>query len=219
MAAFQHVLEGYKVADALAEVGAGASTFADWWGFKMETVDAIPYNAAIMHRQGVLTSLNSDSNDLGRRLNTEAGKAGRYGKLSDTEALAMVTLNPARQLRIDDRVGSIAPGKDADLVLWSQHPLSSYARPQKVWIDGREYFDQAADQAEQTRIAQARAELLQAALAEAPKGGGPGGPGGPGRKPRMLIDPTRYHVLDSRLAALRGAYHNGEAVHYCQGEH
>ena len=219
VAAFQHVLEGYKVADALAEVGAGASTFADWWGFKMETVDAIPYNAAIMHRQGVLTSLNSDSNDLGRRLNTEAGKAGRYGKLSDTEALAMVTLNPARQLRIDDRVGSIAPGKDADLVLWSQHPLSSYARPQKVWIDGREYFDQAADQAEQARIAQARAELLQAALAEGPKGGGPGGPGGPGRKPRMLIDPTRYHVLDSRLAALRGAYHNGEAVHYCQGEH
>ena len=219
VAAFQHVLEGYKVADALAEVGAGASTFADWWGFKMETVDAIPYNAAIMHREGVVTSLNSDSNDLGRRLNTEAGKAGRYGKLSDTEALAMVTLNPARQLRIDSRVGSIEAGKDADLVLWSHHPLSSYARAQKVWIDGREYFDQATDQAEQQRVAQARSELIQAALAEAPKGGGPGGPGGPGRKPRMLIDPTRYHVLDSRLAALRGAYHNGEAVHYCQGEH
>ncbi len=219
VAAFQHVLEGYKVADALAEVGAGASTFSDWWGFKMETVDAIPYNAAIMHRQGVLTSLNSDSNDLGRRLNTEAGKAGRYGKLSDTEALALVTLNPAKQLRIDKRVGSIEAGKDADLVLWSAHPLSSYARPRKVWIDGREYYDQAADQAEQQRIAAARAELIQAALTEAPKGGGPGGPGGPGRKPKMLIDPTHYHVLDSNLAAMRGAYHNGEAVHYCQGEH
>ena len=219
VAAFQHVLEGYKVADALAEVGAGASTFADWWGFKMETVDAIPYNAAIMQRQGVLTSLNSDSNDLGRRLNTEAGKAGRYGKLSDTEALALVTLNPAKQLRIDARVGSIEVGKDADLVLWSQHPLSSYARPRKVWIDGREYFDQDADLAEQQRIQSARAELIQAALAEAPKGGGPDGPGGPGRKPKLLIDPTRYHVLDSNLAAMRGAYHNGEAVHYCQGEH
>jgi imidazolonepropionase-like amidohydrolase len=218
VAAFQHVLEGYKVAEVLAEVGAGASTFSDWWGFKMETVDAIPYNAAIMARQGVLTSLNSDSNDVGRRLNTEAGKAGRYGALTDTEALALVTRNPAQQLRVADRVGSIKPGMDADLVLWSHHPLSSYARPRKVWIDGREYFDQAADQAEQQRIVAARAELVQAALADAPKGGPPGGPGGPG-KPRLLIDPTRYAVLNSRLAALRGAYHNGEAVHYCQGEH
>ncbi|MGE4070859.1 MAG: amidohydrolase family protein [Lysobacterales bacterium] len=218
VAAFQHVLEGYKVAEVLAEVGAGASTFSDWWSFKMEAVDAIPYNAAIMMGQGVLTSLNSDSNDLGRRLNTEAGKAGRYGGLSDTEALALVTRNPAQQLRVGDRVGSIKAGMDADLVLWSHHPLSSYARPRKVWIDGREYFDQAADQAEQQRIVAARAELVQAALAEAPKGGAPGGPGGPG-KPRLLIDPTRYAVLNSRLAALRGAYHNGEAVHYCQGEH
>lgn len=219
VAAFQHVLEGYKVADVLADIGAGASTFSDWWGFKMETFDAIPYNAAIMLRQGVVTSLNSDSNDLGRHLNTEAGKAGRYGKLSDTEALALVTINPARQLRVEARVGSIEVGKDADLVLWSNHPLSSYARPQKVWIDGREYFDQNADLAEQQRIASARAELIQAALAQAPKGGGPGGPGGPGRKPRQLIDPTRYYVLDSNLAAMRGVYHNGEAVHYCQGEH
>jgi len=216
VAAFQHVLEGYKVADVLAEVGAGASTFADWWGFKMETVDAIPYNAAIMMRQGVLTSLNSDSNDLGRRLNTEAGKVGQYGGLSDSEALAMVTRNPAQQLRIDDRVGSIKVGMDADLVLWSHHPLSSYAQPKKVFVDGREYFDQATDQIEQARVSAARAQLLQAALAQAP--GGPPEPGGPG-KPRMLIDPSRYAVLDSRLAALRGAYHNGEAVHYCQSEH
>jgi imidazolonepropionase-like amidohydrolase len=218
VAAFQHVLEGYKVADVLAEVGAGASTFSDWWGFKMEAFDAIPYNAAIMLRQGVLTSVNSDSNDLGRRLNTEAGKAGRYGGLSDTEALGLVTLNPARQLRIDDRVGSIEPGKDADLVLWSQHPLSAYARPQKVWIDGREYFDQNTHQTESARVDAARAELIQAALAEAPKPS-PGGPGGHGRKPRMLIDPTRYWVLDSGMAARRGVYHNGEAVHYCQEEH
>lgn len=218
VAAFQHVLEGYKVADVLAEVGAGASTFSDWWGFKMESADAIPYNAGIMLRQGVLTSLNSDSNDVGRRLNTEAGKAGSYSGLSDTEALALVTRNPAQQLRVDDRVGSIKAGMDADLVLWSHHPLSSYARPQKVWIDGREYFDQADDRAEQTRIVMNRSELIQAALTQAPKGGPPGA-AGPGRKPRLLIDPTRYRVLDSRLAALRGAYHNGEAVHYCQGGH
>lgn len=219
LGAFQHVLEGYKVADEIAAIGAGASTFADWWGFKMETYDAIPYNAGILQHQGVVTSINSDSNDLGRRLNTEAGKAGRYGKLSDTEALALVTRNPARQLRIEDRVGSIASGLDADLVLWSHHPLSAYARPRKVWIDGREYFDLAADAAEQQRVADARAELVQAALAQASKGGPPGGAEGPGRKPRMLIDPTRYRVLDSRLAAMRGAYHDGEAVHYCQGEH
>jgi imidazolonepropionase-like amidohydrolase len=218
VAAFQHVLEGYKVADVLAEVGAGASTFSDWWGFKMESADAIPYNAGIMLRQGVLTSLNSDSNDVGRRLNTEAGKAASYSGLSDTEALALVTRNPAQQLRIGDQVGSIKAGMDADLVLWSHHPLSSYARPQKVWIDGREYFDQADDRAEQARIVMNRSELIQAALTQAPKGGPPGA-GGPGRKPRLLIDPTRYRVLDSRLAALRGAYHNGEAVHYCQGEH
>jgi imidazolonepropionase-like amidohydrolase len=217
VAAFQHVLEGFKVADALAETGAGASTFSDWWGFKMETYDAIPYNAAMMVRQGVLTSVNSDSNDLGRRMNTEAAKAVKYGGLSDTEALALVTINPAKQLRVDDRVGTIEPGKDADIVLWSHHPLSSYARPQKVWIDGREYFDIAADRAEQQRIADKRAELVQAVLAEAPKGGG-ATPGGP-RRPRMLIDPTRYRVLDSGLAALRSPYHNGEAVHYCQGGH
>jgi imidazolonepropionase-like amidohydrolase len=217
VAAFQHVLEGFKVADALAETGAGASTFSDWWGFKMETYDAIPYNAAMMVRQGVLTSVNSDSNDLGRRMNTEAAKAVKYGGLTDTEALALVTINPAKQLRVESRVGTIEPGKDADIVLWSHHPLSSYARPQRVWIDGREYFDIAADRAEQQRIAEKRAELVQAVLAEAPKGGG-AAPGGP-RRPRMLIDPTRYRVLDSGLAALRSPYHNGEAVHYCQGGH
>ncbi|MFO1496647.1 MAG: amidohydrolase family protein [Lysobacterales bacterium] len=216
VAAFQHVLEGYKVADVLAEVHAGASTFADWWGFKMETIDAIPYNAGILTAEGVITSLNSDSNDLGRRLNTEAGKMVKYSGLSETQALALVTLNPAKQLRVDDRVGSIEVGKDADLVLWSAAPLSSYARPQKVWIDGREYFDVQADLAEQQRVASARAELLQAALAEAEA---PAGARGPGQRPKLMIDPNQYRVLNSTLAALRGAYHNGEAVHYCQGGH
>lgn len=218
VAAFQHVLEGFKVADVLAETGAGASTFADWWGFKMETYDAIPYNAAMLVRQGVLTSVNSDSNDLGRRLNTEAAKAVKYGGLSDSEALALVTINPAKQLRVADRVGSIEPGKDADLVLWSHHPLSSYARPLKVWIDGREYFDIEADRVEQQRIAKRRAELVQAVLAEAPKNSGAAAPGG-SRRPRMRIDASHYRVLDSGLAALRPPYHNGEAVHYCQGGH
>jgi hypothetical protein len=114
----------------------------------------------------VVTSLNSDSNDLGRRLNTEAGKAGRYGKLSDTEALAMVTLNPARQLRIDQRVGSIAPGKDADLVLWSHHPLSNYARVDQTWIDGRRYFDREQDRRDYTALLAERERLLQKALPE-----------------------------------------------------
>lgn len=217
VAAFQHVLEGYKVADALAEVGAGASTFSDWWGFKMEAYDAIPYNAAIMTGQRVITSLNSDSNDLGRRLNTEAGKTVKYGGLTPTQALALVTINPARQLRVDSQVGSIEVGKDADLVLWNHPPLSSYARPQKVWIDGREYFDLQADAAEQQRVAAERANLIQQALAAAPKGP-PAGPRGPGQRPKLLVDPGQFRVINSSLAALRGAYHNGEAVHFCQGE-
>src|SRR5215471_7059174 len=126
----QHVLEGYKVAKEIAAHGAGASTFSDWWSYKMEAFDAIPYNAAIMQKKGVLVYLNS-----------EAGKAMKYGGLSETEALAMVTLNPAKQLGIDNRVGSIEVGKDADLVIYDKFPLSDYAKVQKVLIDGTVYFD------------------------------------------------------------------------------
>jgi imidazolonepropionase-like amidohydrolase len=155
----QHVLEGYKVAKEIAAHGAGASTFSDWWSYKVEAFDAIPFNAAIMTKKGVVVSLNSDDAELMRHLNTEAGKAMKYGGMSETEALAMVTLNPAKQLGIDNRVGSIEVGKDADLVLYDKFPLSDYAKVQKVLIDGTVYFDRdkevtgrAAKQAEKQKL-------------------------------------------------------------------
>ncbi len=141
----QHVLEGYKVAKEIAAHGAGASTFSDWWSYKAEAYDATPYNAAIMARKGVVVSLNSDSDELQRHLNLEAAKTMRYGGLSETEALAMVTINPAKQLGVEDKVGSIEVGKSADLVLFDQHPLSNASKPLKVWIDGHEYFDRDKD--------------------------------------------------------------------------
>jgi imidazolonepropionase-like amidohydrolase len=142
---FQHVLEGYKVAKEIAAHGAGASTFSDWWSYKIEAFGASPYNAAIMTRKGVVVSLNSDSDELQRHLNLEAAKTIRYGGLSETEALALVTINPAKQLGIDDRVGSIELGKSADVVLFDKHPLSGYSKALKVWIDGHEYFDRDKD--------------------------------------------------------------------------
>ena len=141
----QHVLEGYKVAKEIAAHGAGASTFSDWWAYKAEAFDAIPYNAAIMVRKGVLVSLNSDSAELMRHLNTEAAKAMKYGGLDETEALSLVTINPAKQLSIEGRVGSIEPGKDADLAIFDKHPLSNYAKVTKVLIDGEVYFDREKD--------------------------------------------------------------------------
>jgi imidazolonepropionase-like amidohydrolase len=144
----QHVLEGYKVAKEIAEHGAGASTFSDWWSYKLEAFDAIPYNAAIMTRKGVLVSLNSDDAELMRHLNNEAAKTMKYGGLSETEALSLVTINPAKQLMIDNRVGSIEAGKDADIVIFDKHPLSNYAKVQKVFIDGQIYFDRDKDLAD-----------------------------------------------------------------------
>lgn len=155
----QHVLEGYKVAREIAAHGAGASTFSDWWAYKIEAYDAIPYNAAIMHRKGVLVSINSDSAEVMRHLNTEAAKTMKYGGLSEEEALALITINPARQLMIDDQVGSIEPGKAADLVLYDRHPLSNYAKVQKVFIDGQLYFDRQKD-LEQRAARQVRKQAL-----------------------------------------------------------
>jgi imidazolonepropionase-like amidohydrolase len=137
----QHGLEAYKVAKEIAAHGAGVSTFSDWWAYKVEAIDAIPYNAAILQKKGVVVSLNSDDEELMRRLNTEASKVLKYGGLSENEALAMITLNPAKQLGIDNRVGSIDAGKDADLVLYDKNPLSQFAKVQKVLIDGTVYFD------------------------------------------------------------------------------
>ena len=157
---FQHVLEGYRVADELAAHGAGASTFSDWWSFKTEAFEAIPYNAAILTRRGVLTSLNSDDANLARRLNLEAAKVVHYGELSREQALAMVTINPARQLQIDQRVGSLAPGKDADVVVWSGDPLSVFSRADLTFVDGQVRFSREADRAHRAVVAEARDRLV-----------------------------------------------------------
>jgi imidazolonepropionase-like amidohydrolase len=160
IATFQHVLEGYKVADEIARHGAGASTFSDWWAYKVEAYDAIPYNAALMTQRGVTVSINSDSREEMRHLNQEAAKTMRYGGLSETEALRLVTLNPAQQLGIADRVGSIEVGKDADLVVFNNHPLSVYSQVEQTLIDGQVYFDRQADLARRTALAAERAALL-----------------------------------------------------------
>ncbi|HLJ44949.1 MAG TPA: amidohydrolase family protein [Bryobacteraceae bacterium] len=141
----QHVLEGYKVAKEIADHGTGASTFSDWWAYKLEAFDAIPYNAAIMTRKGVIVSLNSDDAQLMRHLNDEAAKTMKYGGLTEDEALALITINPAKQLMIDNKVGSIEVGKDADLAIYDEHPLSNYAKVDKVFIDGELYFDRDKD--------------------------------------------------------------------------
>jgi imidazolonepropionase-like amidohydrolase len=162
IATFQHVLEGYKVAKEIAAHGAGASTFSDWWAYKVEAADAIPYNAAIMVKKGVLTSVNSDSAELARRLNTEAAKSVRWGGLTDDEALALVTINPAKQLRVDRRVGSLEVGKDADVVVWTHHPLSSYAIADRVYIDGTLYYDRISEDARLTALKKEKADLAAA---------------------------------------------------------
>jgi len=169
---FQHILEGYKVADVMAKHGAGGSSFSDWWAYKWEVYDAIPYNGALMHEQGVLVSFNSDSDELARRMNWEAAKAVKYGGVPEEEALKFVTLNPAKQLMIDHRVGSLEPGKDADFVIWSGHPFSTYSRCEQTWVDGRRYFDREEDQKMNAEVQRQRAELIQKALA-AKKAGGP----------------------------------------------
>lgn len=138
---FTHILEGYKVADKMKEHGVGGSTFSDWWAYKYEVNDAIPYNGAIMHEQGVLVAFNSDDAEMSRRLNQEAAKAIKYGNVSEEDAWKFVTLNPAKLLHIEDRTGSIKVGKDADLVLWSDHPMSIYAKAERTLIEGKTYFD------------------------------------------------------------------------------
>ena len=161
----QHILEGYKVADRMAQHGAMGSSFSDWWAYKFEVFDAIPYNGALMHERGVVVSFNSDDRELARHLNTEAAKATKYGGVPEMEALKFVTLNPAKQLRIDQYVGSLAVGKHADLVVWSGRPLSTLTRCEQTWIDGRRYFDLDRDRQLRTRDTALRAELIQKVLA------------------------------------------------------
>ena len=160
---FQHVLEGYKVADEIAAAGTGASTFSDWWAYKVEAYDAIPYNAALMVKRGVLVSINSDDAAEATHLNQEAAKSIRYGGLTHDEALKLVTLNPAIQLGIDKRVGSIDVGKDADLAIYNHDPLSAYAVVQKTLIDGRVYFDREKDLAGRAALNKEKTDLLEKA--------------------------------------------------------
>ena len=160
IASLIHVLEGYKVANEIAEHGAGGSTFSDWWGYKMEAYDAIPYNAALMTERGVVACINSDSGEEMRHLNQEAAKAMRWGGMSETEALKLVTLNPAIMLGIDDRVGSIEVGKDADLAIFTNHPLSVYAVVEKTLIDGLVYFDRDIDRERREALQQEKQALL-----------------------------------------------------------
>ncbi len=164
IATLQHVLEGYKIAEVIAKHGAGASTFSDWWAYKFEVYDATPYNGALMEKVGVVTSFNSDSDELARRLNLEAAKAVKYGGLSEEEALKLVTINPAKQLRIDRYVGSLEPGKHADFVIWSGNPLSTYTICEQTWIEGRKYFDRNEDLKIREEVKKQRAFIIQKIL-------------------------------------------------------
>ena len=167
---FTHILEGYKVADKMKEHGVGASTFSDWWAYKFEVNDAIPYNAAIMHNVGLVTAINSDDAEMSRRLNQEAGKTVKYGGVSEEEAWKMVTLNPAKLLHLDDKVGSLKVGKDADVVLWSDHPLSVYAKAEKTIIEGATYFDIKRDAMLQDQIQKEKSELINMMMQDKNKG-------------------------------------------------
>jgi imidazolonepropionase-like amidohydrolase len=167
---FTHILEGYKVADKMKRHGVNASTFADWWAYKYEVIDAIPHNAGILHRMGVTVAINSDDAEMGRRLNQEAAKIIKYTGISEEDAWKMVTLNPAKMLHIDNRTGSIKIGKDADIVLWNNNPLSIYAKPEMTFVDGICYYSLATDEQLRKQIAQTRQRLI-ALLLQAQKNG------------------------------------------------
>ncbi len=224
---FQHGLEVYKVAEAVKDHAIGASLFSDWWAYKVEVQDAIPHAGPLQAAVGVLTSYNSDSDELARRMNVEAAKALRYSTLSDSGAFALapeqalhfVTINPAIQLGIADRVGSIEKGKDADLVVWSGDPLSSFSRAESVWIDGREHFSLARDAELRERNAAHRARIVQKILAEGAKkkpdkkDGEPKENGEAEEKPpeslreRMLVEARRRHYLSLYLRGIDPADH------------
>jgi imidazolonepropionase-like amidohydrolase len=184
----QHALEGYKVAPEIARHGAAASIFIDNWGYKMEAYDAIPYAAVILARAGVSVSINSDSDERARRLNIEAAKAMKYGDLTEEEALRMITLNPAQQLGIEARVGSIDVGKDADLAIWNGHPFSVYSRVETTLIDGEIFFDRQQDISRRAEMERERAALEQAEPNRPPAQGGTPPPVPRGRRPAYSDD-------------------------------
>ncbi|MCE3295976.1 MAG: hypothetical protein K0R65_1690 [Crocinitomicaceae bacterium] len=168
---FTHILEGYKVADKMKAHGAGGSTFADWWAYKFEVTDAIPYNAALMHKMGVVTAINSDDAEMGRRLNQEAGKVVKYGGVSEEDAWKMVTLNPAKLLHLDDHMGSVKVGKDADLVLWTANPLSIEAKVEMTVVDGEVLFNAKNDLELRKKVAAERSRIIGRMLESNEKGG------------------------------------------------
>lgn len=227
VATFQHVLEGYKVADAMAEIGAGGSTFSDWWAYKFEVIDAIPYNGVLMQRAGVNVSFNSDSSELARRMNTEAAKAVRYGGMSETDALNLVTINPARQLGVGDQVGSLEEGKDGDFVLWSDNPLSTFAVAEQTWVDGRKYFDREIDRRWQQQVMAERRRLIQLALPERLKAikvaeGKPPTADDPAEGgelidpgPERIADHLHHDAEEHVLLQYRGLYHDGQDLMLC----
>jgi len=179
---FTHILEGYKVADKMKAHGINGSTFSDWWAYKMEVAEAMAYNGTLMHDAGVNVAFNSDDDEMARRLNQEAGKAVAYGHMSEEEALKLVTLNPAKMLHVENRVGSIKAGKDADLVLWSADPLSIYAVAEKTYVDGIPYWDIDKDAANQKALKADEARIIQKMIAAKNKGAITQRP--PGRRPR-----------------------------------
>ncbi|HVP14483.1 MAG TPA: amidohydrolase family protein, partial [Terriglobales bacterium] len=194
---FEHTLEGYKIADEMAAHGAAANTFSDWWAYKMEVIDAIPWNGAIMTKRGVTVTYGSDSDELARHLNTEAAKAVKYGGMAPAEALKLVTWNAAKVLGLEKRMGSLEPGKDADFAIWSGSPLSAYSVCEQTWVDGRKYFDRAADLAARPALARERDALI--AKAKAAKKEGP-----PGARP----EPPRY--LESAILGADADAERGE---------
>lgn len=188
---FTHILEGYKVADKMKAHGAGASTFSDWWNYKWEVRYAIPYNAAIMNKEGVVTAINSDDANSGRRLNQEAAKSVKYGGMSEEDAWKMVSLNPAKLLHLDKRMGSLKIGKDADVVLWTDHPLSVYANVEKTIVDGVVYFDIEKDKQARAAVQAERARLIQK-MKGVKKSGGPMQKGGSSVQ-------LEFHCEDERM--------------------
>ena len=192
---FTHILEGYKVADKLKAHGSNVSTFSDWWAYKLEVQDAIAYNATLMHKVGLNVAINSDDAEMARRLNQEAAKSVKYGGMSEEDAFKMVSLNPAKMLHIDKEVGSIKKGKDADLVLWSDNPLSIYAKAEITMVDGTVYYDIKKDEQMRKDIAAERTRLIQKLLDEK-KDGAPATPArGSFRRLNVCEDYEHTHGL------------------------
>jgi imidazolonepropionase-like amidohydrolase len=167
---FTHILEGYKVADKMYKHGVAGSTFSDWWAYKFEVNDAIPYNAALMSEQGVVVCINSDDAEMGRRLNQEAAKTVKYGGLSEEEAWKLVTLNPAKALHLEAQMGSVKAGKAADLVLWTANPLSIEARVSMTMVDGVVYYEEKQQTEKQAQNEQERTRILSLMLAANERG-------------------------------------------------